>query len=394
MSATERLSRLCRRSIPCLVGSVALSTVITLPSHAEPSSSPEPSGLSEDDGVTIDELQLHAKKIGELLDHASTRVDRLAGDTDDTSNGRALIGAIRQELDLSRQWNRHLSAILIEVAEARRDLGLREKKAAAEINELTAIAEEARLELVELWKSLEADQSATPVQPKLIPTPKPETDQHSSLETRKSSIFDITDDLAGPQANIDQARLALERMSEAQKLAANDIDAVRTKIIDALQTLAPHRATPLDVELLQKSRHESSLSSEDITAWAASIAGKLHHEGYDRIEQVNGDDEKPAEVSAKPDIEIMLVNSELAATASIRAAPNHRSPILAKVREGSAILVTGKVSDLDWYRVEISDGRHGFVPGTFIKRQSPPLNAKKRIKESSNQNSSPQLMPC
>ena len=382
MSAIERLGRLCRRSIPCHVVSLALSATIALSSHAEPSASTAPSGLGENGGVTIEELQLHAKKIGELLHHASTRVDRLVSEADEASEGRALIGAIRQELDLSRQWNRHLSAILLEVAEARRDLGQREKEAAAEINELTAIAEEARLELVELWKSLETDQKKTPDEPKTLPAPKPETDQHSSPEVGKDNELDISDDLSNPRANIDKARLALERMSEAQKLAASDIDAVRAKIIDALQTVAPHRTTPLDVERLSESGHEGALSSEEITAWAASIASKLHHEGYDQIEHADGDAGKPVMASATPDIEIMSMSSELAATASIRAAPDHQSPILAMVREGSAILVTGKVSDLDWYRVKISGGRQGFVPGEFIRRPSPSLDTKKRIKAS------------
>lgn len=387
MSASGHMSRLYQRMITgLLVGSAffALATV----THADQSNPPGSSASMLEDvdgssGATIDQLRSHARKIGDLLDHASTRVDRLADEAGGNPDGNALLDAIRQELDLSRQWNRHLTAILLEVAEARRELSIRERQAAAEIHELTTVAEEARLELIALKGALEDDKEVIEDDPTDISPLDSEVRLQSIFDLRRDGTEIKAGDLTDSRSNIDEARRALETMSEAQALAASDIDAVRSKIIDALQTLAPHRAAPLEAEFNDKPEPQSNISSEDITAWAAAIAGKLHHEGFDTIEQIKIDLDEGTDGSAQPNIEVMMINSEAASKATVRAAPNHKAPAVAFIAQGSSILVTGKVFDTNWYRIEISGGRHGFVPGEFIRRQAAPDNHKiKRIKAS------------
>ncbi len=385
MSAASAVGRLSRRIAFGLTASSVILTLMTSVGHAEQETATQgpPSALDHWDGttaVTIEELRRHAKKIGQLLDHASARVDRLADEADETSEERALVGALRQELDLSRRWNRHLSSILLEVTEARQALGVREQKATAEIVQLTSIAEEARLELIALWKSLKPGMAPPPVEPDMLPTPKAGFDQSSVKKAGGNRIEAVAEQLAGPDATIEEARKTLEAMDEAQKSASGDIEAVRSKIIDALHTLAPHRRTPLKVEVPSESHVQGDLSSQDITAWAASIATKAHHEGYedaDHIEENAGLIPRSA-----PDVETMVMEGKALSTTAVRIAPDRLAASIATVIRGSSILVTGKVVDQDWYRVEIKGGRHGFVAGDLIKRLSKPDQSNRPIKPS------------
>ena len=73
---------------------------------------------------------------------------------------------------------------------------------------------------------------------------------------------------------IRETRAMLASVQAAEKSLVRDVDAVRAKIIEALQTLAtvsgdlPTR--------LRGTGTDAALSSEDVTAWAASMATKLN----------------------------------------------------------------------------------------------------------------------
>ncbi len=330
--------------------------------------------------VTLDEIRLHALEIGDLLDKAGARVDQLADEASDHSQSRALLRAVRQELDLSRQWNRHLTSILLEVAEARRALGAREQKAAAEIFELTSIAEEARLELIALWESLRPDMSPPFGEHDLRQSTQPEVSPPPAQEAGKGRLGATSGTLTDTDKVVSDAKRVLDEMDAMQATAAGDIEAVRAKLIDALQTLAPHQADPIKPGILDDVRKDSGLSSKEITAWAASIAGKLHHEGFESFEQAER--EAGSIQIATPSIEDMSIRSEILTTAAVRIAPDREALPIATVMAGSLILVTGKVIDQDWYRVEIGGGRLGYISGDLIKHRSSPSQTERQVKSS------------
>lgn len=336
-------------------------------------SSPASSSMGWDgtSTVTIDELALHTGKIVELLDHASNRVERLVDEAKEDSKTQELVGAIRQELKLSRQWNQHLRSILLEVTEARRALDRREQRAAAEIHELTTVVEEARLELVALQKSLKPEEPATPAK---LPSPEAGDRPQSKPANTESNVKAVVEALAGPNATILDARRTLEQVGDAQKTAAGDIEAVRAKIIDALHTIAPHRIAPNEIEIPRDDQVKGSLSSKEITAWAASTASQMHHEGYDDVEQAR------AIAGPAPIVEAMVMEGLALSTVAVRIAPDRHATAIAMVTRGSPVLVTGKVVDQDWYRVEIDRGRFGFVSGDLIKRQRAPIKPVRRLK--------------
>ena len=212
----------------------------------------------------MEELRQHAATIDDILRKASERVERLAA-TEGVEP--RLVQAIRQELSLSRRWNRHLETILLDVAEARRVLGEREREAAREIARMTAVAEEARLELIELKKVLDrrpqaAEQGASK---------RSDGGLDQGLGRRLASSDAAIDPAAGVSRETDVTRAMLASMQEAQKSVAKDVDAVRAKIIDALQTLASVRG---DLPV-GEGGVDAELSSEDITGWAASVATRL-----------------------------------------------------------------------------------------------------------------------
>jgi len=239
--------------------------------HAD---SPGPVPAEDEVGeLTMDELRVQADTIREILATASQRVDELAVADTDTP---ALMDAIRQEISLSRRWNDHLGAILQEVAKAQRELGDREREAAKEIVRMTAIAEEARLELVALKNVLKGQPVDTQQDgdhgPNDASHDQDQTDAGGPSMPQSSLAAAVTEAISDPTANLDEARAALVAMQEAQADAFHDVDAVRTKIIDALETLAAARGE--SVSLMPDA--DESLSSQGITAWAASTATKLN----------------------------------------------------------------------------------------------------------------------
>lgn len=228
---------------------------------------------------TIDELREHAATINDILDMASERVDRLVSEGDRGSS--ALVDAIKQELKLSRQWNDHLGTMLLDVAEARRALGERERSAAKEIARMTAMAEEARLELLALKDVLKRD-TVTPEQGHDLgerPGDGPRSEIGSQTASGRSLAEAMTG-VAGSGGDLLDAQMSLAFLQEAQRSAAKDVDAVRAKIIEALQTLAAVRGD-LPVE---PGDGQSELSSKDITGWAASMATRMARSKPDAAE--------------------------------------------------------------------------------------------------------------
>ena len=241
------------------------------PVKAEPTIPP----INMDDAKTfsMDELREHAATIEEILESASAKVELLAASE---AEAPAFIDAIRQEISLSRRWNGHLEAILIEVAEARRSLSERERQAARDIARMTAVAEEARHELMTLRKVLEgypdrkqpaADGRVERQEPAPLPT---------GTEDERTSNEAVTDDvvkaIAGPKGDLRDAREKLTSMEAAQISASESVRAVRGKIIAALESLAAGHGQAF----IDEPSAGNVLSSKDITSWAASMATKLN----------------------------------------------------------------------------------------------------------------------
>lgn len=248
----------------------ALILSVAMPLRAQPATS---LGSAQKDGQPpLEELHIHAETIAEILQTASDRVEQLAASEADMP---MLLNAIRQEISLSRRWNGHLTTILAEVAEARRALGEREREAAREIARMTAVAEEARLELIELKKALTGQPAEAARHQKDGSDSGPGENGRpdaAGQATGQGAILDpMTAGAIGSLHDLDEARASLAFMAEAQASAFDNVDTVRTKIIDALQMLA---AAQGDLKLDPHKAGER-LSSEDITAWAASIATKI-----------------------------------------------------------------------------------------------------------------------
>lgn len=266
----------------------ALMLISASSGRADPTASQEPSMMPSAFGYdgripTMNELREHAATINDILETASERVELLAATDADTP---ALVEAIRQELSLSRRWNRHLGTILLDVAEARRALGKRERDAAKEIMRLTAVAEEARLELVALKEVLK-DRPDDAVQSQKT-WPEGRLNEHETgmgTDSRMASNASIMDALregsAGFEAGtVKDARAMLASIQAAETSLVRDVDAVRGKIIEALQTLATVSGD------LPTRMHDAdaALSSEDITAWAASMATRLNRVSEDKTD--------------------------------------------------------------------------------------------------------------
>lgn len=225
--------------------------------------------------LTMDELRVHAATINDILETASARVELLATTDADTP---ALVEAIRQELSLSRRWNRHLGTILLDVAEARRALSRREREAAKEITRLTAIAEEARLELMTLRKVLkERPEQVLRGQDTWSDGRLNKKEAERQVDNLAASNLSIDDDLYREAAKVEadavrDTRSMLASMQAAEESLVRDVDAVRGKIIEALETLAAVNGD------LPMGMHDgdAALSSEDITSWAASMATRLN----------------------------------------------------------------------------------------------------------------------
>lgn len=292
MSAVHGFGRSlnCKYVLCCslLALGIGLAGPVQAESAGDDRSLPVPSAGS-DEGAnatggkpTIEELREHAATINEILDVASERVDRLVAEGDQGSP--QLVDAIKQELKLSRQWNDHLGTILLDVAEARRALGEREREAAKEIARMTAMAEEARLELLAL-KSVLKPGSGKPEQGQGEDVGEqrdsgPRSEIGSQTASSRSLAEAVTG-LAGAKGELSDAEASLAFLQEAQRSAAKDVDAVRAKIIEALQTLANARGE-LPVE---PDDDRGDLSSNDITGWAASMATRLARGKLDAVEE-------------------------------------------------------------------------------------------------------------
>ena len=337
MSATGALGRSCRLSVLSFIAfALPWTGMAELGRAQQATTSPPAAALADWDGksaVTIDALRLHALEIGGLLDQASARVDQLAGEASDPTASGELLGAIREELNLSRQWNRHLTSILLEVAEARHALGVRERMMAAEIFELTSVAEEARLELIALWQSLRPGVPIPFDEPGLIVDPEPKTSRPSAPEHEKRRLDTAAERLKRSDQPFSGASRVLEEMDVVQASTVDDIEAVRTGIIDALRTVALHRQDPIESDVLKDSRSDDGLSSKEITAWAASIASKMHHEGYQDFEPAGDQTGTPR--TSPPNVEDMVIERRnLWRPPPSASAPDRRAHPIATVTGG------------------------------------------------------------
>ena len=278
MSIVGRFDRFLSCYVPICVVLVACVLLPPQSGQSEESASNEPAlakpALRLDaKNPTIDEMRAHATTIAGILELASERVERLA---EEETGATALIDAIRHELTLSRQWNRHLGTILLDVAEARRALGKREREAAQEIARMTAIAEEARLELLALRNVLQGSRGEAQRSQKSWSEGRLDGEAPFGTGKQVASSKPIADAvieaIAGPKSDLADARATLKSVQKAQQSAISDVDAVRAKIIGALETLARARGGDL---ALGKRGDDADLSSEDITSWAASTATRL-----------------------------------------------------------------------------------------------------------------------
>ena len=67
-----------------------------------------------------------------------------------------------------------------------------------------------------------------------------------------------------------------------------------------------------------------------------------------------------------PEIEDMDAEFKVLKNARLRAQPDASSENLGTLKQGSRIIVTGKVVDSNWYRIETVDGKSGFIFGKLI----------------------------
>ena len=68
-----------------------------------------------------------------------------------------------------------------------------------------------------------------------------------------------------------------------------------------------------------------------------------------------------------PPVEDMDAEYRVLKNARLRAEPDASSDNLGTLEGGSRVIVTGKVIDSDWYRIETMDGKSGFVFGSLIE---------------------------
>ncbi len=71
---------------------------------------------------------------------------------------------------------------------------------------------------------------------------------------------------------------------------------------------------------------------------------------------------------ARPAIEEMEESYEILTNVSIRERPTASSKRIGHLDAGGTVLVTGKVADANWYRVETADGKAGYVFGGNVRR--------------------------
>jgi formylglycine-generating enzyme required for sulfatase activity len=71
--------------------------------------------------------------------------------------------------------------------------------------------------------------------------------------------------------------------------------------------------------------------------------------------------------SAGPAIEDMDAEYKVLKNARLREQPDATSKNLGTLKQGDRVIVTGRVIDSDWYRIESMDGKSGFVFGKLIE---------------------------
>jgi formylglycine-generating enzyme required for sulfatase activity len=82
---------------------------------------------------------------------------------------------------------------------------------------------------------------------------------------------------------------------------------------------------------------------------------------------------KGAEQESKAKIEMMDREFDVVRNASLREGPDSSTTRLATLNAGTRVVVTGRVVDANWYRVETSDGQSGFVFGKLLKEAGAPV---------------------
>jgi len=72
------------------------------------------------------------------------------------------------------------------------------------------------------------------------------------------------------------------------------------------------------------------------------------------------------QATSGPEIEDMDAEFKVLKNARLREKPDASSKNLGTLKQGLRVIVTGKVVDSDWYRIETADGKSGFVFGKLI----------------------------
>ena len=86
-----------------------------------------------------------------------------------------------------------------------------------------------------------------------------------------------------------------------------------------------------------------------------------------RAKSLREDQAKERSAAAGPEIEDMDAEFKVLKNARLRGEPDAASENLGTLKQGDRIIVTGKVRDSDWYRIETGDGKSGFVFGKLIQ---------------------------
>ena len=76
---------------------------------------------------------------------------------------------------------------------------------------------------------------------------------------------------------------------------------------------------------------------------------------------------KQQRATSGPNIEDMDAEFKVLKNARLREQPDAASKNLGTLKAGARVIVTGKVSDSNWYRIETDDGKSGFVFGKLIE---------------------------
>ncbi len=77
--------------------------------------------------------------------------------------------------------------------------------------------------------------------------------------------------------------------------------------------------------------------------------------------------ERERRADTGPAVEDMDAEFKVLKNARLRAAPDASSENLGTLEQGTRVIVTGKVVDSDWYRIETMDGKSGFIFGKLIE---------------------------